>query len=236
MSEFLDQITPELAKFIRAQPVFFVATAAPGSRINLSPKGMDTFRVLDEKRVAYLDLTGSGNETAAHLRASGRLTIMFCAFENVPMILRLYGQGRSLWRGTAEYAALLETAYGNEEPPGARQIVCLDIEMVQTSCGYGVPLFDYKEDRPTLRRGAENQGVDGVAAYWREKNVRSIDGFETGVAANDPASHGELSAGADEDRAAISSPVHGDVAGSDAEAAIPVGLDHRDAERLATAG
>jgi hypothetical protein len=236
MAKQFAHVEPTHAAFIAEQHIFFTASAAATGRVNISPRGADAFRVLDPNTVAYLDQTGSGNETAAHLRASGRLTIMFCAFENVPMILRLYGQGRSLWRGTAEYAALLETAYGNEEPPGARQIVCLDIEMVQTSCGYGVPLFDYKEDRPTLRRWAENQGVDGVAAYWREKNVRSIDGFETGVAANDPASHGELSAGADEDRAAISSPVHSDVAGSDAEAAIPVGLDHRDAERLATAG
>ena len=104
---------------------------------------------------------------------------MFCGFENVPMIMRLYGSGRSLWKGTPEYAALLGKP-PLREAPGARQIICLDVEMVQTSCGYGVPLFDYKEERPTLRRWAENKGEDGVAAYWREKNVYSIDGFETG--------------------------------------------------------
>jgi hypothetical protein len=97
------------------------------------------------------------------------------------MILRLYGQGQSLPRGTAEYATLLATAYDNREPLGARQIIRLDVETVQTSCGYGVPLFDYKEERPTLRRWAENQGEDGLAAYRREKNILSIDGFETGV-------------------------------------------------------
>ncbi|HEY4040783.1 MAG TPA: pyridoxamine 5'-phosphate oxidase family protein [Rhodopila sp.] len=181
MAKQFDRIEPAHAAFIAQQRIFFTASAAATGRINISPRGADAFRVLDPNAVAYLDETGSGSETAAHLRASGRLTIMFCGFENAPMIMRLYGRGRSLWRGTAEYAALLETAYGNQEPPGARQIIRLDVEMVQTSCGYGVPLFDYKADRPTLRRWAENKGEDGVAAYWREKNVLSIDGFETGV-------------------------------------------------------
>jgi hypothetical protein len=126
-------------------------------------------------------------ETAAHLRASGRLTIMFCGFENVPMIMRLYGQGRALPRGTSEYDVLLATAFNNQEPLGARQIIRLTVEMVQTSCGYGVPLFDYKEQRPTLRRWAETKGEDGLAAYRAEKNAHSIDGFETGVAAPQPA-------------------------------------------------
>jgi Pyridoxamine 5'-phosphate oxidase len=185
MAKQFEQIEPAHAAFIAEQHIFFTASAPATGRINISPRGADAFRVLNPNSVAYLDQTGSGNETAAHLRASGRLTIMFCGFENVPMILRLYGHGRSLWRGTPEYAALLETAFGNEEAPGARQIICLDVEMVQTSCGYGVPLFDFKEERQTLRRWAENQGEDGVATYWRKKNVYSIDGFETGVVADD---------------------------------------------------
>jgi hypothetical protein len=135
------------------------------------------------RTVAYLDQTGSGNETAAHLRASGRLTIMFCGFENVPLIMRLYGQGRALVRGTPEYAAMLDSAYDNQEPPGARQIICLAVDMVQTSCGYGVPLFDYREERPTLLNWAIAKGEDGLTAYRLEKNARSIDGFETGVGA-----------------------------------------------------
>jgi hypothetical protein len=183
MAKFFQHVEPAHAAFIAQQRVFFTASAAATGRVNISPRGADAFRVIDPNTVAYLDETGSGNETAAHLRASGRLTIMFCGFENVPMILRLYGQGRSLPRGTPEYAALLETAYDNHEPPGARQIIRLDVDLVQTSCGYGVPLFDYKQDRPTLRRWAENKGEDGVAAYRRQKNVRSLDGFETGVAA-----------------------------------------------------
>src|ERR1700677_116815 len=135
-------IEPHHREFILRQRIFFTASAAAQGRVNVSPKDGAALRILGANSVAYLDQTGSGNETAAHLRASGRLTIMFCGFETVPMILRLYGQGRSLWRGTSEYTALLETGYANQEPPGARQIVCLSVDMVQTSCGYGVPLFD----------------------------------------------------------------------------------------------
>ena len=184
MAKQFERIEPAHAAFIEQQKIFFTASAAATGRINISPRGADAFRVLGPNAVAYLDETGSGNETAAHLRLSGRLTIMFCGFENVPMILRLYGQGRSLPRGTSEYDALLAAAYDSREPPGARQIIRLDVERVQTSCGYGVPLFDYKEERSTLRRWAENKGEEGVAAYRREKNVRSIDGFETGVYAD----------------------------------------------------
>jgi hypothetical protein len=182
MAKQFERVEPAHAAFIRQQKIFFTASAAATGRVNVSPRGTDALRILDPNTVAYLDETGSGNETAAHLRASGRLTIMFCGFENVPMILRLYGQGRSLPRGTPEYGALLATAFNNQESPGARQIIRLDIEMVQTSCGYGVPLFDYKEERPALRRWAEKKGEDGLAAYRREKNVRSIDDFETGFA------------------------------------------------------
>jgi Pyridoxamine 5'-phosphate oxidase len=187
MAKQFERIEPAHAAFIKQQHIFFTASAAATGRVNVSPRGADAFRILDPNAVAYLDETGSGNETAAHLRASGRLTIMFCGFENVPMIMRLYGQGRALPRGNVEYDALLATAFNNREPPGARQIIRLNIEMVQTSCGYGVPLFDYKEDRPTLRRWAENKGEDGLAAYRGEKNVFSIDGFETGIAAAQPA-------------------------------------------------
>jgi hypothetical protein len=182
MAKQFASIEPAHRAFIAEQHIFFTASAAATGRVNISPRGADAFRVLGPNAVAYLDETGSGNETAAHLRLSGRLTIMFCGFASVPMILRLYGQGRTLPRGTADYDALLESAFGNQEPPGARQIVRLDVEMVQTSCGYGVPLFDYREERPTLRRWAAAKGPDGVAAYRHEKNLFSIDGFPTGLA------------------------------------------------------
>ena len=115
------------------------------------------------------------------MRADGRITLMFCALDEPPNILRLYGRGISLPRGSEDYAALLASAYGNEEPLGARQIVRVDIEMVQTSCGYGVPLFEYVGERDTLRRWAEHKGEAGLEQYRREKNARSIDGLPTGL-------------------------------------------------------
>src|SRR3984957_1174360 len=125
MAKQYQRIEPAHATFIRHQHIFFTASAGATGRVNISPRGADAFRVLNPRTVAYLDETGSGNETAAHLRASGRLTIMFCGFENVPMIMRLYGQGRSLPRGTPEYDALLTTAFNSQETPGARQIIRL---------------------------------------------------------------------------------------------------------------
>ncbi len=183
MAQFYDALLPAHATFIEAQHIFFTASAAATGRVNISPRGTDAFRVLNPNLVAYLDETGSGNETAAHSRHAGRMTIMFCGFEAAPLILRLYGTGRILPHGTSDYAALLDEAYDGREPPGARQIVCLDINSVQTSCGYGVPLFDYREDRPTLRRWAESKGPAGITAYRQTKNVVSIDGFPTGVLA-----------------------------------------------------
>ncbi|HVZ08953.1 pyridoxamine 5'-phosphate oxidase family protein [Rhodopila sp.] len=183
MAKFFDQIEPHIAAFIAEQHIFFTATAAPTGRVNISPRPTGCLRILNPNAVAYLDETGSGNETAAHLRQLDRMTIMFCGFASVPMILRLYGHGHTHPAGSAEYDALLKSAFGNQAPPGARQIVRLTTDRVQTSCGYGVPLFDYKAERPTLRRWAEAKGEDGLAAYWRHKNRFSIDGFPTGVPA-----------------------------------------------------
>lgn len=174
-------IDPIHRAFIARQRVFFTASAAAGGRVNLSPKDGASLRVLDETTVAYLDQTGSGNETSAHLRADGRLTIMLCAFEGPPIILRLYGRGRVHHRGGAEYARLLAEAFGDDEPAGARQIVVLDVELVQKSCGYGVPLFDYQGERPSLIRWAEAKGDEGLDTYRREKNLLSIDGLPTGL-------------------------------------------------------
>lgn len=181
MSKMFSRIEPALQEFIERQRIFFTGSATADSRVNVSPKGSDCFRVLSPNAVAYLDLTGSGNEAAAHLRADGRLTIMFCAFEGPPMILRLYGRGRSLPESGDEYRELLASAFGGEEPPGARQIVLLDVEAVQTSCGYSVPLYEFKEDREILKDWALRKGKDGVREYWREKNVASIDGLPTGM-------------------------------------------------------
>lgn len=165
--------------FIEQQKIFFVATAPPRGRINVSPKGLSSFRILGENAVAYLDCTGSGSETRAHLMAADdkRLTIMFCAFEGDPMILRLYGHAQSLMRGTPEYAALIPHF---EEFPGARQIVRLAVDLVQTSCGMGVPLFDYKQERGSLLGYWTTHGVDKLRKYWALKNMRSIDDLPTG--------------------------------------------------------
>jgi hypothetical protein len=166
--------------FIERQHVFFVASATEGSRVNVSPKGLDALRVLGPNAVVYLDLTGSGNETAAHLLADGRMTIMFCAFDGPPIILRLYGRGRVVARGSAEYARLLTDHFGGVETVGARQMVVQDIDLVQKSCGYGVPNYEYLGERPSLPNWSEQKGEAGLAVYRQEKNVRSIDGLPTG--------------------------------------------------------
>jgi hypothetical protein len=187
MAQRFAQIEPAQRDFIQRQHMFFVATAAAGGHVNLSPKGLDALRVLGPNAVAYLDRTGSGNETAAHLRADGRLTLMLCAFEGPPRILRLYGRGRVLRRGMPEYGRLLTEAFAGEEPTGARQIVVLDVDLVQTSCGFGVPLYDYRGERPALVRWAEAKGAEGLEAYRREHNAHSIDGLPTGLLEDEPA-------------------------------------------------
>jgi hypothetical protein len=181
MSKHFSSIEPAHLDFILRQHIFFTASAAPTGRVNVSPKDVAALRVLSSNQVVYLDQTGSGNETAAHLLADGRLTLMFCAFEGAPLILRLYGRGRALARGSAEYAELLRTQFNNEERPGSRQMIALAVESVQTSCGYGVPFFDYAAGRETLTRWAAAKGEEGLREYWRAKNAVSIDGFPTGL-------------------------------------------------------
>jgi hypothetical protein len=168
-------------EFIARQRIFFAASAAPGARVNLSPRGTDALAILDERTVAYLDKTGSGNETAAHLRADGRLTLMFCAFEGPPNILRLYGRGDVLHRRSRAYDEILSSAFPGAEPIGVRQIVRLRVDLVLTSCGYGTPLFAYRGERPSLDNWARSKGEDGLEAYRREKNAVSIDGLPTGL-------------------------------------------------------
>ncbi|TBW40892.1 pyridoxamine 5'-phosphate oxidase family protein [Siculibacillus lacustris] len=167
--------------FIARQKIFFAASAAPGARVNLSPRGTDALRVLAADCVVWLDLTGSSNETAAHLAADGRLTLMFCAFEGPPMILRLYGQGRVIRRGTPDYAELLATHYDGDEPRGARQMIRLDVDLVQTSCGYGVPRFESVGPRDQLDHWVASRTDAELEDYRRRKNAVSIDGLPTGL-------------------------------------------------------
>ncbi len=180
MAKQFREIGDTLKNFIASQKIFFTGSAASGSRVNISPRSTDHLHVLGPNEVAYLDLTGSGSETAAHVKADGALTLMLCAFDGTPMILRLYGKGRIALRGTPAYAAFLDRFYGGAEPPGARQIVCLDIDLVQTSCGFAVPLFDHVGERSVLDRWAEAKGEEGLRAYRAEKNAVSIDGLPTG--------------------------------------------------------
>ncbi|MGG6893126.1 pyridoxamine 5'-phosphate oxidase family protein [Rhizobium sp. BR 315] len=181
MAKQFSSIDDRLRDFIARQHIFFTASATAASRVNVSPRETLCLRIISPNTAIYLDRTGSGNETSAHMKADGRLTIMFCAMEGPPMILRLYGRGRIIHRPSPEYRELLHTHYDGDEPLGARQIVWLDIDLVQTSCGFGVPLFNYEGERPSLDNWAEAKGANGIEEYWREKNVLSMDGLPTGL-------------------------------------------------------
>ena len=176
MGDVFTEITPELRRFIEAQRVFFVASAplAADGRVNLSPKGTDSLRVLDERTVAYLDFVGSGVETIAHLRENGRIVVMFCSFAGPPQIVRLHGRGDALEPGDPEWAALRARFPGDAS---ARAIVRVRVERASESCGYGVPLYEYEGERAAMAAWADKKGPDGLVKYQREKNAASIDGL-----------------------------------------------------------
>ena len=176
MGKVYEQLDDTLVRFIGRQHVFFVGTApdSPEGHLNVSPKGLDTFRILGPKSVAYLDLTGSGIETVAHLRENGRITIMFCAFEGRPLIVRLYGRGRVVEPGDPEWDGLIARF---PEYPGARSVVVVDVERVADSCGYAVPLYEYKGERSQLIDYANKKGPEGMERYKARKNRVSIDGL-----------------------------------------------------------
>ncbi|MEX0319490.1 MAG: pyridoxamine 5'-phosphate oxidase family protein [Ruegeria sp.] len=167
-------------RFIEAQPLFFVATADRDGRVNVSPKGMDTLRIKGDHRIHWLNLSGSGNETAAHVRATGRMTLMFCAFEGNPLILRVYGQARVHHPRDADWDALITDF---PKLGGSRQVFDLTIDLVQTSCGSGVPIMEFKTSRGEveLEPYYDELGPDGVKDYWERKNVETIDGKPTGI-------------------------------------------------------
>jgi len=178
MADFFDHITDKHAEFIAAQPMFFTATACAEGRINLSPKGMDSFRVLSPSLCGYLDVTGSGNETSAHIKNDGRITVMFNSFTRNALIYRIYGKGRVVRPGQAEFSDL---AAHFPSRPGARQIILIEVESTQTSCGWGVPEMEMIGKRDTLRKWAEGKGPDGVVEYQQNRNAVSIDGLDTGL-------------------------------------------------------
>lgn len=178
MAQRYSEISDRLKHFIEAQKMFFVGTASADSRVNISPKGMDSLRVLDQNRVAWLNVTGSGNETSAHVQELPRMTIMFAAFDGAPMILRLYGTAREITEKDPQW----ESLYSLFPPlPGARQIFDLSVDLVQTSCGMAVPFYDYVEDRELLSNWATKKGDEGIKKYWLEKNQESLDSKPTNI-------------------------------------------------------
>ncbi len=180
MGKFCKSIEDSHKNFIAKQHMFFVATAPldAGGRINVSPKGLDAFRVLDDKQVAYMDLISSGNETSAHTLENGRITFMFCSFEGSPNILRLYGKGFTVLPGTEDWEKYAPhfTIY-----PSTRQIIVADIDLVQTSCGFGVPLYEYNGERDLHFKWADTKGAEGLQEYIEEKNLVSLDGLPTTI-------------------------------------------------------
>lgn len=176
MGKLYEEITPDLSAWLRQQHMFFVATSplAANGLVNCSPKGMDTFRILGPRQVAYLDLTGSGVETIAHLRENGRIVFMFCAFTGPPKIVRLHGTGEVITPESSEWSGLREPF---QEYPGERAIVRVSVTRICDSCGFGVPKFELSEERDTLIRSSEAKGHAGLQKYRNEKNARSIDGL-----------------------------------------------------------
>ncbi|HVU04481.1 MAG TPA: pyridoxamine 5'-phosphate oxidase family protein [Polyangiaceae bacterium] len=176
MGKVQETIDLGMRELILAQKMFFVASApsGPGGHVNLSPKGLDTFRILDDRTVAYLDFVGSGVETIAHLRENGRVVLMFCAFEGPPKIVRLHGRGEALEPGTAEFERLRPTF---PDAVGVRSIIVVHVARASDSCGFAVPLYEYKGDRQVLGAWAEKKGEEGLADYQRKKNAESIDGL-----------------------------------------------------------
>lgn len=179
MAKFQEKLNGNLIDFIKAQHIYFTGSApTEGGRVNISPKGIDSFRVLDENTVAYLDLTGSGNETSAHIQQNGRMTIMFCSFTEIPLILRLYGKGEVVKKGSERWQDLSPN-FPNYF--GARQIIVLHIDSLQTSCGFGVPIFEHKGDKNhgnILKNWEHRLSLED---YWKEKNQKSIDGLPTHI-------------------------------------------------------
>lgn len=178
MGQKFDALSDRLIEFIQQQQLFFVGTATEDSRVNISPKGMDSLRVLTPNRLIWLNVTGSGNETAGHIQQHPRMTIMFCAFNGKPMILRLYGTASVIHQNDKEWNELFPLF---DPLPGARQIFDLHIDLVQTSCGMAVPYFDYQGEREQLNNWAEKKGDAGIEDYWREKNSKTIDGIATHI-------------------------------------------------------
>lgn len=183
MGKLFTAISDKHKDFIESQHLFFVATAPlnPVGHINLSPKGLDSFRILSPTRVAYMDITGSGNETSAHILENGRITFMFCAFDGPPNILRLYGNATTVLPGDKAWEDLSAHFI---RFPSTRQIIVAEVYSVQTSCGFGVPYYEYKGERDHAEKWAEKKGADGLVSYQQQNNLVSLDGLPTALSNN----------------------------------------------------
>jgi hypothetical protein len=182
MGQKFNELSDKHIQFMEDQKIFFVGTATADSRVNVSPKGMDTLRVLSTTHIVWLNVTGSGNETSAHVQLDPRMTIMYCSFDGPPVILRLYGTAKVIHKGDPEWKSLIVLF---PERPGARQIFDVTINLVQTSCGMGVPYMSYLGDRELLTEWAVKKGEEGLQRYWVEKNQKSIDGIPTHIVAKE---------------------------------------------------
>ena len=178
MAKQFSSFEPAHEAFIKEQPIYFVGTAAPDGHVNVSPKGCDSLRVLGPNRLVWRNLTGSGNETAAHLLRVNRMTIMWCSFTKRPLILRAYGSASVVHHGEPGWSE-----FDGLFPPdlGARQVFDMTVDLVQISCGYAVPFMDFRGERDTLAKWAQDKGGNGIERYWQDKNRQSIDGFPTGL-------------------------------------------------------
>ena len=176
--ELFDKLTEEHIDFIKDQKVFFVATGVAEGTINLSPKGLDSLRVIESDRILWMNLTGSGNETAAHVQENPRMTLMMNAFEGKPLILRIYGKAKVIHHLDQEWREFIDLFPYSE---GSRQIFDLSIELVQTSCGWAVPEYEFKKERDILDKSNKVAGEKGIRAYWESSNTKSLDGIKTNI-------------------------------------------------------
>ena len=178
MAEKFSELNNKHIEFIKKQHVYFIGTAGAEGFVNVSPKGMDSLRIIDKTKIIWLNLTGSGNETASHVLENKRMTIMFCSFDKQPLILRLYGNANAVHQYDNRWNELIIMF---PEYTGVRQFFELDVSLIQSSCGYAVPFLEYKGERPTLIKSADNRGRDAIEKYWKEKNTHNLNGKETGI-------------------------------------------------------
>ena len=183
MAKQFDQISDDHRDFIQAQHMFFCGTAADEGRVNISPKGMDSLRVLGPNRIIWRNMTGSGNETAGHLARINRMTLMWCSFGARPMIMRAYGTARAVHPRDADFAPLQAMF---PQALGVRQIYDMSVDMLQASCGYAVPFYEHKADRDVLKKWAEDKGAAAIETYWDDRNSTTIDGLPTFITQDPP--------------------------------------------------